>query len=185
MTKISKKKAVLEELGKNLGLRSVTCKNMGISRDCFYRWMQEDEVFRAGVKDVDENVIDKVESHLYKLISDGNPTSIIFFLKTRGKSRGYIESSENIISGGSNPQNIKFTFETVPPEEKLKMVRDWLKADDEKPVEVVKPVPVKDKKTETIEYGYEEPPMKPDELPALESKPKEAVLEEVTDEPEG
>jgi hypothetical protein len=31
---------------------------------------------------------------LHKQIQDGNPTSTIFYLKTKGKKRGYIERQE-------------------------------------------------------------------------------------------
>ena len=34
------------------------------------------------------------ESHLHKLIRDGNPAATIFFLKTKGKNRGYVERQE-------------------------------------------------------------------------------------------
>jgi len=35
-----------------------------------------------------------VESKLLKLIDDGNPQAIMFFLKTQGKHRGYTERTE-------------------------------------------------------------------------------------------
>ena len=37
---------------------------------------------------------DFAESELMKLIKDGNVAATIFFLKTQGKARGYIERQE-------------------------------------------------------------------------------------------
>lgn len=38
--------------------------------------------------------LDFAESELFKQIKEGNITGVIFFLKTKGKKRGYIERSE-------------------------------------------------------------------------------------------
>jgi len=38
-----------------------------------------------------EIALDYGESKLFELIADKNPAAVIFFLKTKGKKRGYIE----------------------------------------------------------------------------------------------
>ena len=40
-------------------------------------------------------VLDFAESQLHKQIKDGNPSSTIFYLKTKGKNRGYYEKILN------------------------------------------------------------------------------------------
>lgn len=47
-----------------------------------------------GITDARESMIDTAESMLYKQIGEGNTTAIIFFLKTQGRQRGYIERQE-------------------------------------------------------------------------------------------
>jgi hypothetical protein len=56
--------------------------------------MQTDKAYRAAVDDIQEVAVDFAESHLHKLIKDGNPAATIFYLKTKGKGRGYVERQE-------------------------------------------------------------------------------------------
>ena len=46
------------------------------------------------IEDADESLLDFAESKLVEHINDGDITSLIFFLKTKGKKRGYVERSE-------------------------------------------------------------------------------------------
>jgi len=88
------KKALVEALEKSLGVVSTACKAAGISRDTHYRWLKEDPEYKAQVEELSEVAVDFAESHLHKLIKDGNPAATIFFLKTKGKNRGYVERQE-------------------------------------------------------------------------------------------
>ena len=88
------KKALVEALEKSLGVVSTACKAAGISRDTHYRWLKEDPEYKAQVEELSEVAVDFAESHLHKLIKEGNPAATIFFLKTKGKNRGYVERQE-------------------------------------------------------------------------------------------
>ena len=88
------KKALIEALEKSLGVVSTACKAAGVSRDTHYRWLREDPDYKEQVEELAEVAVDFAESHLHKLIKDGNPAATIFFLKTKGKNRGYIERQE-------------------------------------------------------------------------------------------
>jgi hypothetical protein len=55
-----------------------------------------------------EALLDLAESQLYKKIEEGDLTSIIFALKTIGKSRGYVERHEK---GKISDNKIHITFE--------------------------------------------------------------------------
>lgn len=93
------KRAMLEALDKSLGIVSTAAKTAGIDRTTHYNWLKEDPEYKAAVDQIQESVIDFAESHLYKLIKEGNPAANIFYLKTKGKSRGYIERQEVEVSG--------------------------------------------------------------------------------------
>ena len=88
------KKAMIAALEKSLGVVSTACKAVDISRQTHYRWMREDDEYKSAVEELSEVAVDFAESHLHKLIRDGNPAATIFFLKTKGKGRGYVERQE-------------------------------------------------------------------------------------------
>jgi len=89
-----KKEAMLEALEKNLGVVSNAAKAAGIDRKSHYNWLKKDEEYKAKVEELQEVALDFAESSLYKQIRDGNVTATIFYLKTRGKKRGYVERQE-------------------------------------------------------------------------------------------
>ena len=88
------KKALIEALEKSLGVVTVACKAVGCSRKTFYKYCREDEEFEKEVQDISEIALDFVESSLHKLIKKGDTSSTIFYLKTKGKKRGYVEKTE-------------------------------------------------------------------------------------------
>jgi hypothetical protein len=88
------KKAMLDALEKSLGVVTSACKSVGIARQTHYEWMKEDADYKAEVDELSDVAIDFAESQLHKQIREGNSTATIFFLKTKGKKRGYIERQE-------------------------------------------------------------------------------------------
>ena len=90
----TKKAAMLEALEKSLGIVSTACKMVDISRQTHYAWLKADEEYKSAVNSIQDGVLDFAESHLYKLVKEGNPAATIFFLRTKGKKRGYIERQE-------------------------------------------------------------------------------------------
>lgn len=107
------KEDILKELEERNGIVSIACKAIGLARSTFYKWLNDDPEFKTAVDDIQEVALDFVESKLMEKINgvqvkkgetdDGedvvydlppSDTAIIFYLKTRGKKRGYIERSE-------------------------------------------------------------------------------------------
>jgi hypothetical protein len=93
-----KKKSFIEAWENSFGNITVACKALKMSRQTFYDWKNEDEVFKQALKDAEpgEIFLDFAESALQNKIRKGDTTAIIFALKTKGKKRGYIERSEHI-----------------------------------------------------------------------------------------
>jgi len=89
-----KKEQLLRALENSLGIVSTACQSAGISRTTYYKYYNEDNKFKKQVDNISETTLDYAESKLFELIGSGNVTATIFFLKTKGKRRGYIERQE-------------------------------------------------------------------------------------------
>jgi hypothetical protein len=88
------KKAMIEALEKSLGVVTAACKSVGIGRTTHYMWLDQDPEYKREVEEISDVALDFAETHLHKQIKDGSSTSTIFYLKTKGKKRGYIERQE-------------------------------------------------------------------------------------------
>jgi len=73
---------------------STACEKVGVDRKTHYNWLKDDPEYKEAVRAIEERTIDFAESHLHALIKDKNPAATIFFLKTKGKNRGYVERQE-------------------------------------------------------------------------------------------
>jgi hypothetical protein len=104
-----KKVAMIEALKNSLGIVTSACETVGIDRTTHYRWLKDDEEYRIATEDIDNISLDFVESQLFKQIRDGNTTATIFYLKTKGAVRGYIEKREYDIKssdGSMSPRTL-------------------------------------------------------------------------------
>jgi len=90
----TQKKAMIHAMEKSLGIVTTACRNVGIARDTHYRWMRDDDSYRASIESIEGMTLDLAESKLHEEILQGNTAAIIFFLKTKGKKRGYVEKQE-------------------------------------------------------------------------------------------
>jgi hypothetical protein len=88
------KRAMIEALEKALGVVTTACKSVGISRSTHYLWMENDSEYQKLVIDLQDVALDFAESRLFKSIEGGSDTATIFYLKTKGKRRGYVERQE-------------------------------------------------------------------------------------------
>jgi len=89
-----KKEKLLEALEKSLGVVTTACRSVPINRSTFYDWYNDDKEFAKRVDSIGEIALDFAESKLHKNIEKGKEVSILFYLKTKGKSRGYVEKKE-------------------------------------------------------------------------------------------
>jgi hypothetical protein len=106
-----KKEVILKALENSLGVVTVACKQADLPRSTYYKWLKEDEEFAKSVKDIENIALDFAESKLHNQIENGNTSATIFFLKCRGKKRGYIEKSELDITSGDEPITIEFNID--------------------------------------------------------------------------
>lgn len=114
-----RKKKFLEVYEKSFGFVSIACENANIGRSTYYRWLEEDSDFRQRCRDIEEANIDYAENKLLSQIRECNMTAIIFYLKTKGKNRGYVERQEVTGRDGADIILPKITAEDI---EELKRI---------------------------------------------------------------
>lgn len=102
------KKAMIEAMKLSYGIISVAANKVEISRQTHYNWMKDDPEYKEEIESINEAAIDHVEGKLMERVNgvaiageDGSTyyqapsdTAIIFYLKCKGKKRGYVERQE-------------------------------------------------------------------------------------------
>ena len=78
----------------NHGNVAAVARHFGVNRATIWNRINESTTLMAVLKDSREAMIDNVESRLYKNALAGDTASMIFFLKTQGRNRGYSERVE-------------------------------------------------------------------------------------------
>lgn len=81
-------------LNKYKGNITAVARALNVTRQTVYTHIKNNPDLEIALDDSRESMLDNAESMLYKHISEGNVTALIFFLKTQGKSRGYVERQE-------------------------------------------------------------------------------------------
>lgn len=94
----SRKKSFIENIKASGGIIYVACANTGISRVTYYKWRAADPEFATAVDEVMEAQVDFVESKLMELVRNHDTTATIFYLKTKGKKRGWSERLPPLIA---------------------------------------------------------------------------------------
>ena len=89
------KKALIEALEKSLGVVTTACRKAGIGRTTYYDWLNNDPQFKKDVESIQDIALDFAESQLHRQIAENNTSATIFYLKTKGKRRGYVERTEH------------------------------------------------------------------------------------------
>lgn len=88
---VEKVNKLIDEL---MGNVSMVARTLNVDRTTVYNFMKKHPTVKAKLDEAREKMIDNVESKLYSKALDGDTTAMIFFLKTQGKSRGYVERQE-------------------------------------------------------------------------------------------
>ena len=83
----------LREFKEHHGNIGEACSIVGIDRRTYYYWLDDEEI-AAKVDAIVEGFLDVAEDALGKKVEAGDITATIFYLKTKGKKRGYVEKQE-------------------------------------------------------------------------------------------
>jgi NADH:ubiquinone oxidoreductase subunit E len=85
---------VIDSIRKNHGILAAAARDLGVTRNTVYRYVKNYPTVEAALEDERQIWIDMAESELIKAVKKGNITAIMFFLKTVGRNRGYVERQE-------------------------------------------------------------------------------------------
>ena len=88
------KRALVKAMTASRGIVTDACLAVGLDRGTFYNYYNSDPAFKAEIDGIEDIALDFVESSLHRQIEDGEVAATIFYLKTKGKKRGYIEKSQ-------------------------------------------------------------------------------------------
>ena len=111
----SKKTAMIKALGTTLGnVSDAICRleeeGITVGRTSHYRWLKEDEAYQQAVDNAADKTLDLVEKALIKQIKNGSVQATTFYLKTKGRVRGYTERQELDVTSGDEPISININI---------------------------------------------------------------------------
>ena len=121
------KELFIENYSKTLHI-SNSCKAAGYSRPTHYTYYENDMIYREKIDEAKEAFIDGVEDELYKLISKGQFSAIQYFLKSKGKSRGWADDTMTIKS--EEPIHINYVVPDVETRDLMVDIENKLKSNE-------------------------------------------------------
>ncbi|OBW61089.1 MAG: hypothetical protein A9183_03015 [Dehalococcoides mccartyi] len=98
---------VVKAIKETTGLLALTAQKLGCDYSTIYNYSQRHPQVKAAIVEAKERNLDFAEGKLYELIRKGEPAAIFFYLKTQGKSRGYIERSEQTVDVTTKGEAVK------------------------------------------------------------------------------
>lgn len=98
-TKRVSSKAIVAALYATRGLVHSAAARLGCTSETIYRRMREEPAILAARDDAQASILDLAETRLYERIDASSEPSIFFFLKTRGRDRGYLDVGRRELTG--------------------------------------------------------------------------------------
>ena len=103
---------IIKAIGESNGLLTLAAKKAGIGYTTVNRYVHDFPSVHQAVFEAKERMLDFTEGKLFEGIKAGDKICIIFYLKTQGKARGYIERIEQDTTMiARQVHEVKITFE--------------------------------------------------------------------------
>jgi hypothetical protein len=90
----------------NHGLVAIAAADLGITRQALQQRIQRSARLQAALAEAREVTTDHAESALFRQIEAGEGWAVCFYLKTQGRSRGYIEHQGVDLTTGGAPLDL-------------------------------------------------------------------------------
>ena len=109
---------ILQVIAGSGGIVATIAEKLNVTRTTFYNYLKDIPEVAQAVEDEKEAMLDMAEGSLFGLIESGDLGAICFYLKCKGKQRGYIEKQEIVAE-----VNNRSTIVAVP--ETFGSVEEW------------------------------------------------------------
>jgi len=106
-TRLTKPK-LLQAVAEFKGNLAVIAQNLNVTRQTIYNHIHGDEEIGQAVEAAREAATDFVENSLYAKALRGDTTAMIFWLKCRGRDRGWIEHRDYVPPSAETPEETAF-----------------------------------------------------------------------------
>lgn len=121
------KEELLDALEEVLGIASTACHKVNIPYKRYQRWLLTDPEFKRAAEAITDITIDFVETQLFRQIQEGNTQATMFYLRTKAKHRGYVETPllnidtinpiQILLPNGVNPPELTNTIDITPDDD--------------------------------------------------------------------
>ena len=102
------------------GFLSMTAEKLGVTVANISQRIKRSEELQKVIEDIDEKRLDLAESKLIGNIKSNDQRAIEFFIRHKGRRRGYIPTDKHIIEGGSEDKPIRLIVEPIGTKSKNK-----------------------------------------------------------------
>lgn len=89
-----KTETIIDALRQSAGIVSFAAGKLGINRATLSRWISEERELQEACEEIREEMLDLSEAGLVQLIKDKDRESIRFYLRCKGKHRGWVEGMQ-------------------------------------------------------------------------------------------
>ena len=115
---------IIDALRQTGGLLAPAAKLLGCDRATLRRRKKSSETIRLALVEIEETTLDVAEAQLFKAIKAGDMRAISFYLRTKGKARGYtmkIEGNVTVTPADGPETTPDDVAQAESPEDALKM----------------------------------------------------------------
>ena len=117
---------IADALRESFGIRSIAALNLGCARSTITNYIERHPELSKIESEIVESNLDKAETQLLKAIASGNLTAIIFYLKCKGKHRGYLERTQ-VEGKGGGPVLVKPDLSSLTDDD-LRKIREMIRS---------------------------------------------------------